>query len=77
MTSDDDMLHRQLIEVEVAGAEAGKQVAALRDIIQRLKYVRVYVRLLHPVIIGFNTLVLQLEIQHWVVLFDFFCFVVI
>ena len=39
LTSDEDALHRQLVQVEVCGAEAGKQVAALRDIIQRLKYV--------------------------------------
>ena len=39
MTADDDALHRHLVQVEICGAEAGKQVAALRDVIQRLKYV--------------------------------------
>jgi len=37
--SKDTLLH-QLVEVEVNGAEAGKQVAALRDVMSRLKYVR-------------------------------------
>ncbi|XP_076822290.1 outer dense fiber protein 2-like isoform X1 [Clavelina lepadiformis] len=37
-TSTDDGVLRQLIEVEISGAEAGKQVAALRDIVKRLKY---------------------------------------
>ena len=39
MTAEDDALHRHLVQVEVCGAEAGKQVAALRDVLQRLKYV--------------------------------------
>nr|CAB3264551.1 outer dense fiber protein 2-like [Phallusia mammillata] len=38
LPTDKDSLLHQLVEVEVNGTEAGKQVAALRDVASRLKY---------------------------------------
>ena len=40
LNSDRDMLMKKLVEVEMDGQAAAKQVAALRDSMQRLRQVR-------------------------------------